>query len=50
MLMKKKLFHEDGNLNKEGLIEFYKELRKYPDLSDQDAATLAATKYVQITD
>ncbi|CAG7732673.1 unnamed protein product [Allacma fusca] len=46
MLAHKKLFNEDGTLNKEGLIEFYKELRKYPDLTDADAATLAATKLI----
>jgi len=40
----KKLFTETGEVNKEGLIEFYKELRKFPDISDSDAAVLAATK------
>ena len=42
---KRKLFFKDGEVNKEGLVEFYKDLRKYPDLSDSDAAILAATKY-----
>jgi len=41
---KRKLFLKDGELNKESLVEFYKDLRKYPDLSDSDAAILAATK------
>jgi len=42
---RKQLFFKDGEVNREGLIEFYKDLRKYPDLSDSDAAILAATKY-----
>jgi hypothetical protein len=41
----KKLFNEHGEVNKEALVEFYKELRKFPDISDSDAAVLAATKY-----
>lgn len=42
----KKLFTADGEVNKEALIEFYKELRKFPHLNDSDAAILAATKYL----
>ncbi|XP_021948332.1 sodium/calcium exchanger 1 isoform X3 [Folsomia candida] len=42
----KKLFTAHGEVNKEALIEFYKELRKYPDISDSDAAVLAATKLI----
>jgi hypothetical protein len=45
LAQKKKLFYKDGQVNKEGLVEFYKDLRRYPDLSDSDAAILAATKY-----
>jgi len=46
MLKRRKLlFLKDGEVNREGLIEFYKDLRRYPDLSDSDAAILAATKY-----
>lgn len=40
----KKLFTPHGEVDKQALIEFYKELRKYPDISDSDAAVLAATK------
>jgi len=43
---RKHLFTEGGEVNKEALVEFYKELRKFPDLSDSDAAILAATKWV----
>jgi len=40
-----KLFTKNGEVNKEGLIEFYKELKQFPGISDSDAAVLAATKY-----
>ncbi|ODM88768.1 Sodium/calcium exchanger 1 [Orchesella cincta] len=40
----KKLFTAEGDVDKEALIEFYKELRKFPHLNDTDAAILAATK------
>jgi len=42
----KKLFTAEGDVDKTALIEFYKELRKFPHLNDTDAAILAATKYV----
>lgn len=40
----KKLFTQDGEVDRDALIEFYKDLRKFPHLSDSDAAILAATK------
>lgn len=40
----KKLFSPEGEVNKDALIDFYKELRKFPHLNDSDAAVLAATK------
>ncbi|CAG7711701.1 unnamed protein product [Allacma fusca] len=46
MLAGRKLVNADGTLNKGRLIELYKELRKYPDLSDTDAAALVATKLI----
>lgn len=37
-------FFKDGKVDKEGLIAFVKELKKYPGVSDEDAAVLAASK------
>lgn len=38
------LFTKDGQVNKDGLVAFYRSLRKYSKLSDHEAAVLAATK------
>lgn len=40
----KKLFLKNGEINREGLVEFYKDLKRCSDLSDSDAAVLAATR------
>lgn len=45
MLLERQFF-KDGKLNKENLVAFVKEVKKYPGLSDEDAALLAASKYV----
>ncbi|GAB6025946.1 hypothetical protein CHUAL_011915 [Chamberlinius hualienensis] len=37
---------KDGKLNKQALIDFMREVRKYPGLTDTDAAVLAANKLV----
>lgn len=37
-------FFRDGRLDRDGLVEFIKEVKKYPGLTDEDAAVLAATK------
>ena len=42
--MKGKNFFENGRLDRNGLVEFIKEVKKYPGLTDEDAAVLAATK------
>ncbi|KAK6626785.1 hypothetical protein RUM44_009262 [Polyplax serrata] len=39
-------FFKDGKVDKEGLIAFVKELKKYPGVSDEDAAVLAASKII----
>lgn len=44
MLIERQFF-KDGKLNQENLIAFVKEMRKYPGLSHEDAALLAASKY-----
>ncbi|XP_071449593.1 sodium/calcium exchanger 1-like isoform X2 [Hetaerina americana] len=41
-----KTFFRNGNLDKDGLVAFVKEVKKYPGLSDEDAALLAASKLV----
>uniref|UniRef100_T1JBM0 Calx-beta domain-containing protein n=1 Tax=Strigamia maritima TaxID=126957 RepID=T1JBM0_STRMM len=41
---KDKIYFKDGKLNRTALIAFVKEVKKYPGLSDEDAAVLAASK------
>ncbi|XP_046399994.1 sodium/calcium exchanger 1-like isoform X2 [Ischnura elegans] len=41
-----KTFFRNGNLDKDGLVAFVKEVKKYPGLSDEDAALLAASRLV----
>ncbi|XP_023241320.1 sodium/calcium exchanger 3-like isoform X2 [Centruroides sculpturatus] len=42
-----KTYFPRGHLNKENLTSFIKEIRKYPGLSDEDAACLAALRLVE---
>jgi len=39
-----KTFFKNGVLEKDALVAFVKEVKKYPGLSDEDAALLAAQK------
>lgn len=39
-------FFREGKLDRENLVKFVKEVKKYPGLTDEDAAVLAAAKYV----
>lgn len=41
-----KTFFRNGHLDKDGLVAFVKEVKKYPGLSDEDAALLAASRLV----
>lgn len=41
-----KQFFKDGKLDKDNLVAFVREVKKFPGLSDEDAALLAASKYV----
>ena len=44
--LKDKQYFRDGRLDRDGLVAFIKEVKKYPGLTDEDAAVLAASKYV----
>lgn len=46
-LVKDKEFFRDGRLDRDGLVRFIKEVRRYPGLTDEDAAVLAASKLVE---
>ncbi|CAL4104637.1 unnamed protein product, partial [Meganyctiphanes norvegica] len=46
-LVKERQYFRDGKLDRDGLVQFIKEVKKYPGLSDEDAATLAASKLVE---
>ncbi|KAB7507979.1 Sodium/calcium exchanger 2 [Armadillidium nasatum] len=46
-LVRGRQFFKDGRLDRDGLVEFIKEVKKYPGLTDEDAAVLAATKLVE---
>lgn len=37
-------FFKDGKLDKDNLVRFVREVKKFPGLTDEDAATLAASK------
>jgi len=43
-MIREKQFFKDGQLDKDNLVAFVKEVKKYPGLSDEDAALLAASK------
>jgi hypothetical protein len=43
-----KTFFKNGVLEKDALVAFVKEVKKYPGLSDEDAALLAAQKYANV--
>lgn len=45
MLLERNFFKE-GKLDKANLVNFVREVKKFPGLSDEDAATLAAAKLV----
>lgn len=46
-LMKDRQYFRDGRLDRDGLVRFIKEVKKYPGLTDEDAAVLAASKLVE---
>lgn len=48
MLLERNFFKE-GKLDKANLVNFVREVKKFPGLSDEEAATLAAAKLVFIT-
>lgn len=37
-------FFREGKLDKENLVRFVREVKKFPGLTDEDAAILAASK------
>lgn len=43
MLIEKQFF-KDGKLDKDNLVAFVRQLKKFPGLTDEDAALLAAAK------
>lgn len=43
MLIERQFF-KDGKLDQESLVAFVREVKKYPGLSHEDAALLAASK------
>lgn len=43
-MLQSKSFFKDGVLKKDALVAFVKEVKKYPGLSEEDAALLAAQK------
>ena len=44
--MRTKDYFKNGQLDKEGLVKFIKDVKKNTKLSDEDAAILAASKFV----
>ena len=46
-MLKTKDYFRNGQLDKEGLVNFIKDIKKNTKLSDEDAAILAASKWVQ---
>lgn len=46
-LVKDRQYFKDGRMDRDGLVRFIKECKKYPGLTDEDAAALAATKLVE---
>lgn len=44
--LKERQYFRDGRLDRDGLVAFIKEVKNYPGLTDEDAAVLAASKYV----
>lgn len=38
-------FFKEGKLDKANLVEFVREVKKFPGVSDEEAAVLAAAKY-----
>ncbi len=42
--IQKNLIRKDGEIDKENLIQFVKEAKKFPNLKDEEIALLAATK------
>lgn len=46
---KKNLYREDGQIDKENLIHFIKQTKKFPNLKDEEIAVLAATKLLDAT-
>lgn len=47
MLVKDRQYFKNGHLDREGLVRFIKEVKKHPGLTDEDAAVLAASKWVR---
>ncbi|CAG0922585.1 unnamed protein product, partial [Notodromas monacha] len=45
--MRDESYFKDGKLDKESLVQFIRDVKKYPGVSDEDAAILAATKLVE---
>ncbi|XP_018013270.1 sodium/calcium exchanger 3 isoform X2 [Hyalella azteca] len=46
-LVKDNQYFRNGHLDRDGLVRFIKEVKKYPGLTDEDAAVLAASKLVE---
>uniref|UniRef100_A0A6A7FQT2 Sodium/calcium exchanger 2-like isoform X3 n=3 Tax=Hirondellea gigas TaxID=1518452 RepID=A0A6A7FQT2_9CRUS len=46
-LVKDRQYFRNGHLDRDGLVRFIKEVKKYPGLTDEDAAVLAASKLVE---
>lgn len=44
--IREKQYFRDGRLDRDGLVAFIKEVKNYPGLTDEDAAVLAASKWV----
>ena len=44
-MLRTKDYFKDGQLDKDGLVSFIKDVKKNTKLSDEDAAILAASKY-----
>ena len=45
-MLRTKDYFKNGQLDKEGLVKFIKDVKKNTKLSDEDAAVLAASKFV----
>ena len=43
-MLKDKIYFHNGQLDKSGLVNFIKDVKKNTKLSDEDAAVLAASK------